>query len=66
MSLEIQLSLSLTIIHEIITVSICTAGLCIWSRWFVYVHLLSIKNRLFSALPLENLLQNVCILLLSC
>ena len=37
---------------------ICAAGLCIWSHLFVYI-CMSTKNRLFSALLLENLLLSV-------
>ena len=36
-------------------VHVCTAGLCIWSRWFVYVYMWP-KNCLFELLLLENLL----------
>ena len=39
-------------------VRICAAGLCAWSRQFVYVYM-STKNRLFSVLLLENLLLSV-------
>ena len=46
-------------------VHICTAGLCVWSRWFVYarisifVYICQQKNRLFSALLLKNFLLSV-------
>ena len=45
-------------------VRIRAAGLCVWSCRFVYYICMSTKNRLFSALPLENLLLSVICCLL--
>ena len=40
-----------SITGDIYPVHICAAGLCIWSRQFVYM---LIKKRLFGAIPLEH------------
>ena len=36
-------------------VHVCAAGLCIWSRWFVYMCMCGKKNWLFEVLPLGKL-----------